>query len=137
MKSFIPSIKVALYLIADEFDLDRVTEMIGVIPTETRTRESFPPQSIAAGVAKSEWSVEIIQENCIAVSTLFEELLMVLKGKEGIIRLVCEDFSIEAGFLVVIHMKDGDSPEVILPREVISFAAAIRAEIGFDIYCYE
>jgi len=137
MKRFIPSIKVALYLIADEFDLDRVTEMIGVIPTETRTRESFPRQSISAGIAKSEWSVEIMQENCIAVSTLFEELLMVLKGKEDIIRRVCEDFCIDTGFLVVIHMKDGDSPEVILPREVISFAAAIRAEIGFDIYCYE
>jgi len=41
------------------------------------------------------------------------------RGKEDIIRRACEDFSIEAGFLIVIHMKDGESLEVILPREVV------------------
>ena len=137
MEEFTPSIKVWFCLDADEVDLGYVTKKLGIIPTETRTRESFPPQSIAAGFAKDVWSFIIKEENCIAVSILFEKLLSVFKGKEGIIKKLCDDLGLEAAFEVVIHMQDGNSPEVVLPREVIAFAAAINAEIGFDLYCYE
>lgn len=137
MSDFIPRIEVTFYIMADEFDLNEVTCRLGVTPTETRTKDSYPHQSIAAGVAHTEWSIDLVEENCIAVSFLFEKLLNVLSGKEKLITQVCDDFNLEAGFVVVIHMKDGDSPEVILPREVVAFAAAINAEIGFDLYCYE
>ena len=137
MNDFIPSIKITLYLSAEEFDLDEVTNRLEITPTETRLKNNFPPQSIAADVARTLWCIDIKEENCIAVSILFEKLLNILDGKSEIIRAVCNDYNLETAFEVVIHMKDGDSPEVILPREVISFASAINAEIGFDLYCYE
>jgi hypothetical protein len=137
MNVIIPSIKVIFCLFADEFDIDDVTRKLGIIPTDTRTRDSFPSQSIAAGVAKTEWCLEIKEENCIAVAILFEKMLEILREKETLINEICDDYNLESSFVVVIHMQDGDSPEVVLPREVISFAAAISAEIGFDLYCYE
>ena len=137
MDDFIPSIKVTFYIVGDEFDFDEVTSRIGVHPTSTRKKAEFPPQSIAAGVAQTIWAMEVKEEHCIAICFLFERLLNVLAPKKNLITSVCEDYNLEASFEVIIHMKDGDSPEVVLPREVIAFAASINAEISFDLYCYE
>ena len=137
MNDFIPSIKVIFCLSANEFNLDEVTCRLGVAPTRTKTRDSFPPQSIAADVAKTMWAIEIKEDNCWGVRVLFREILKILCGKEQLIKRLCDDYNLEVHFEVVIHMKDGDSPEVVLPQEVILFAAAINAEIGFDLYCFE
>lgn len=133
MNDFVPSIKVTFYLSADEFDLDEVTQKIGIIPTIARKKDSFPPTALACTI----WALSIKEERCKAICFLFEELLNMLRPKEKLITDICKDYNIEASFEVVIHMQDGDGPEIVLPREVISFAATINAEIGFDIYCYE
>lgn len=129
----IPSIKISFYITGDNYDLEEATKRIGIVPTMARTKGSLPPNALAYTI----WAINIKEENCIAVSILFERMLSILDGKANIINELCNDYSLATGFEVVIHMKDGDSPEVVLPREVISFAAAINAEIGFDIYCYE
>jgi len=135
--SIIPSIKVSFNLIGEDFDFDVVTTKIGVNPTRTKAKSDCRPQTIAAGFAHSSWSIDIKEENCIAVSHLFRKMLETLNGKSEIIKNICDEYNIEAGFVVVIHMKDGDRPEMVLPREVVSFAGAINAEIGFDIYWYD
>ncbi len=131
--SIVPSIEVIFYLSGDEFNLKEVTKRLDLIPTETRTKDSFPPQGLACTL----WALGIKHYNCNGIYVLFEELIDILENKTEIIRGICKDYSIETSFEVIIHMKDGDSPEVVLPRKIISFAAAINAEIGFDIYCYE
>ena len=133
MDDFVPSIKVTFYLTGDEFSLEKATKMIGVIPTETRTKDDWPP----GGLVCTLWCIEIKEEYCIAISILFERLLDILDGKTKILNNLCKEYNLKTSFEVVIHMKDGDSPEVVLPRKVVSFAAAIDAEIDFDLYCYE
>ena len=59
-----------------------------------------------------------------------------LEAAKKIVRL-CEEFDAEASLEIVIHMQSGDSPEVRLFSAQLLFAAAIGAEIGFDLYCYE
>jgi hypothetical protein len=130
---FIPSINVYFCITANEFDLDEVTRKIGVIPTKTRTKSNFPPQ----GLACTGWVLETGHENCLAVDIQFKKILKMLEGKANIIKTVCGEYNLEASFTVSIHMMHGERPEMVLPREVISFAAAINAEIGFDLYCYE
>jgi len=132
MDDFIPSIKVTFYIMADEFDLEEVTRRLGINPTETRTKDSFPPQ----GLAHTSWSLDVEEKDCCAVAILFEEMLEVLGGKSETIKTLCDDYNLETSFVVVIHMQGEDNPEMFLPREVISFAASINADIGFDLYCY-
>ena len=132
MEEYIPSINVILYITADEFDLDEVTRKIGVVPTSTRTKDSFPPQGLACTI----WALETGRESCIAVAIQFEKLLKLLEGKADVIMNVCDEYSLSAGFEVIIHTECANNPELILPREVVSFAAAINAEIGYDLYCY-
>jgi len=130
---FIPSINVYFYITADEFDLSEVTRKLGVMPTSTRTKDDFPPQ----GLACTEWVLETGREDCIAVSIQFEKMLQMLDGKANVIKNVCNEYNLETGFVVAIHMMHGERPEILLPPEVISFAASINADIGFDLYCYE
>jgi len=125
--------KISFYFAGDLFDLNYVTSRMGITPTETRTKDSFPP----TGLAHTEWSIEFCQEKCKAVSILFKMLIDLLGGKEDIIRSICNEHDIEAGFVIVIHMENANGPEILLPREAVSFAASINAEIGFDLYCYE
>jgi len=137
INSFIPSIGVTLYLTADNVDPDEITRRLGIIPTSTRMRDEFPPQSIAAGVARNLWRIEVREDDCIALSIVSDKLLAIFDGKLEILKTICNDYNLKVSIEVVIHMKDGDSPEVVLHGDIISLAASINAEIGFDIYCYE
>jgi len=137
MTDFVPSSKLIFYISGNDFDLDKVTHMIGISPTETRIKDDFPLQSILAGVAKTEWCIDLKEDHCIAISVLFEKMLEKLKDKETVIREACQNFQLSADFVLIIHTQGADRPEMLLPREAISFAAAINAEIAFDLYYYE
>ena len=137
MNDYVPSIKVTLYMTANEFDFKEVTHRLGVTPTTTKRRDSFPPKSITAGTAKTIWALAVEERNCIAVAILFERMIELLRGKEALICEICNDYGLETRFEVVVHMQGEDAPEMVLHREVVSFAAAINADIGFDLYYYE
>ncbi|MCL2081843.1 MAG: DUF4279 domain-containing protein [Oscillospiraceae bacterium] len=132
-KRIIPSIKITFYLAGKDFDLERATQKIGIIPTRTRTRDSFPLGTLAY----TTWEICVEKKRCAAVSILFEELVDILSGKSEILCELCKEYDLETNFEVVIHMQDGDSPEVVLSRKILFFATSINAEIGFDLYCYE
>ena len=57
-------------------------------------------------------------------------------GKQAIINCICRKIDIIVDFVVVIKMTNENGPEIYLPQNIVSFAASINAEIGFDIYCY-
>lgn len=132
-----PSIKIKFHISADTFEISEVTRKIGVVPTKTRTKESFPIQSIVAGTACTLWTLETETEDCLAVSIVFDNMMSMLNGKSEIIKSVCDDKKLSTSFEVVVRMYNGNNPELVLPREVISFAASIGAEISFDLYCYD
>ena len=121
-----------------ELDLEEVSRRLGVSPTRTRRKADFPPQA----PAQTSWSLEVKEENAFSVGTVLDKLIRRLAGDypleaaKKIVRL-CEEFDAEASLEIVIHMRNGDSPEVRLFSAQLLFAAAIGAEIGFDLYCYE
>lgn len=124
------NIKIEFYFIGDWFDIKDITNAMGIEPSDTREKDSFPPE----GLAHTEWSIGICAKNCNSISEPFTNLLKRLEGKEQTILSLCHKYHIRAGFNVVIHMEDGCGPEIVLIKEIISFAAAVQAEIGFDIY---
>ena len=121
-----------------ELDLEEVSRRLGVSPTRTRRKADFPPQA----PAQTSWSLEVKEENAFSVGAVLDKLIRRLAGdypleaSKKIVRL-CEEFDAEASLEIVIHMRNGDSPEVRLFSAQLLFAAAIGAEIDFDLYCYE
>jgi hypothetical protein len=60
----------------------------------------------------------------------------ILQDKKNIIRELCDDLKLEAYFTVSAHLKCGNSPLSCIPNYILSFIAETKAELGFDIYCY-
>ena len=121
-----------------ELDLEEVSRRLGVTPTRTRRKADFPPQT----PAQTSWSLEVKEENAFSVGAVLDELIRRLAGEnafENVEKLctLCSDLAASPRFEIVIHMQSGDSPEVRLFSAQLLFAAAIGAEIGFDLYCYE
>ena len=133
----VPSINAIFYITSNinEFDFEEVTHRLGVTPTRVRRKADFPAQALA----QTSWSLEVKEENASGVGAVLDKLIHDLAGEalletaKKIVRL-CEDLDAETAFEIVIHMRDGESPEVRLSHEQLLFAAAIRAEIGFDLY---
>lgn len=128
-----PIISVSFCLSADIFDLDYVSETLGLQPTAARTRDSFRIKEIA----HTEWYLEIIKEKCFAISIPFGEVVHLLDNKIGVINKLRKELGLDVIFVIAIKMRSSENPEIVLHPDYVSFAASINAEIGFDLYCYE
>ncbi|MGN9163744.1 DUF4279 domain-containing protein [Tissierellaceae bacterium HCP3S3_D8] len=126
----LPKIRVSFYLSGDMLNTDNVTKRINIIPTETRQKEDFPIKEFGSNY----WLLETKKESCKAVSWQFDKILEKLHEKEEIINQICKEYDAETGFVVTVFMENGDGPELVLTREIISFLASINAEVGFDLY---
>ncbi len=126
----LPKLRIVFFFSGDEFDFDEVTDRVNIVPTQTRRKEDFPIKELGT----NQWSLKTEKESCKAVSLQFEKILEKLRGKEEIINQICRENNIEVGFEVRVFMENGDGPELVLTREIISFLASINAEVGFDLY---
>ncbi|WP_333638464.1 DUF4279 domain-containing protein [Tissierella praeacuta] len=126
----LPKIRVSFYMTGDEFDIEDITRKMNIIPTKTRQKEDFPVKEFA----HTEWVLDTEKESCKVVSWQFEKILERLHDKQEIINQICKEKDIKVGFVVTVFMENGDGPEFVLTKEIISFLASINAEIGFDLY---
>ncbi|MCL2859040.1 MAG: DUF4279 domain-containing protein [Oscillospiraceae bacterium] len=137
---FIPIISVSFCLNnidKKDFNIDEVTNRIGIVPTKTRRKNEFPQSSIEAGIAMTEWVLTIREEKCQDISIPFIKIINSLKDKKDIIKTLCNDLELTPYFTVIIHLKTGNRPLNGIPNDIISFISSINAGIGFDLYCYD
>lgn len=126
----LPQIRVSFFFSGDEFDIEDITKKMNLTSTKTRKKKDFPINEFA----HTEWILDTEKESCKAVSLQFEKLIKLLNGKEIVIKQICNDYNIMAEFLIDIWMENGDKPEIILTKEIISFLASINAEVSFDLF---
>ncbi len=130
MSKKLPRIRVDFYLSGDVFDIEKITKAMGLMPTFTRKKEDCP----VAITALTCWKVSTKDSKCRAVSGKMREMIELLETKEGVINDLCSRYELQTSFTVVVEMKKGDGPELVLNEETIDFLARIRAEVGFDLY---
>jgi len=126
----LPQIRVSFFFSGDVFDIDDVSTRMNIMPTKTREKKDFPIKELA----HTYWSLKTEKESCKAVSLQFEKLMKLLIGKEILIMQICNNYNIDAGFSIDIWMKNGDKPEMVLTKDIITFLASINAEVGFDLF---
>lgn len=126
----LPKIRIDFFFSGDDFHVDDITERLGILPTKIWKEKDFNIKEFA----KTIWMLKTEKDSCKAVSLQFEKVLEKLRGKKEIINQICKENDIKAGFEVKVFMENGDGPELVLTREIISFLASINAEIGFDLY---
>ncbi len=124
-------IKASFCLYGDEFDLKEITKRLDLIPTETRTKDTFPSQ----GFTHTLWALGIKQYNCTVASEPLEKLVNLFENKIEIIKFLCQKHCLEPIITVEIYMNLGDNPEIALMPEISAFAASINSKMKFDIFC--
>src|ERR1035437_8245031 len=129
-----PRIKVIFFLAADSFDIEEVTKIMKIQPMRTRKKKDWPIGTINAGFASDIWEIRTEEEECKAVRWQFEKIMRELFGRTKTINDLRRELNLKTGVVVVIKSKVGDFPEMVLTQEIISFAASINADIGFDMY---
>lgn len=123
-------IEVCFLMSGDEDNIESITEKLNITPTTVRKKASYKIKEFA----NDSWELSTGLEYSKAVSIQFNKIKKILKGKEELINLITKEFNLEVFFVVIIHAVIGDSPEVVLPSEIIKFASYLNAEIDFDIY---
>lgn len=126
----LPQIRVTFFFVGDEFNIDDVTKKMAITPTETWEKKDFRIKDVAYTC----WSLETEKESCRSVSQQFEKIMYLLRGKEIIIKQICNIYNVNVSFEITIYMENGDKPEMVLTKEIISYLASINAEVGFDLY---
>ena len=114
-----------------------------IIPTRSRGLEDWPDTIRSPKIELPEelkpryiWQYDIGYKKCRLVRERFSEMLELLYGKETIINDLKKLYSLRTSFSVGIHAQHDQHnlPELVLTKEIITFAASIEADIGFDMY---
>lgn len=133
----LPLISVGFCMTSDSADLEKISEVLNLVPSGIRRREEWPQPSIEAGVACDTWEIDTEQTTSMCVDAECKKIIEMLKGKENAIDSLCKQYNMKTHVEVVIHMKNTETPAIFLEKETVVFFAMINADIGFDIYGYD
>lgn len=112
---------------------DEITDSLSIKPDSTRSKETFKIKVFA----RNYWEINEHAVNCKALSIQTDKIIQRLQGKEEKLAHLAKKNNLSLGITIVIHANVGDGPEIVLTPKCVQFAAALGAEIGFDMYYYE
>ena len=125
-------VSVSLTLIGDDFDLAYVSNTLNILPTYTRNKDEVLGNGRLFG--HTEWGIGTDYEPSHDIGIQIQRILDTILDKEDTLQTICTECNAQWHILVVIYIVKGKTPIMILPKKLISIAAAIEAQIGFDTY---
>ncbi|WP_214890488.1 DUF4279 domain-containing protein [Exiguobacterium sp. s142] len=121
-------------LLADDFSIEDVTNRLGIIPTETFKRGENSKHSSHPNEYTS-WSLGTGYQPSFDVNEQLQHIIMQLRGKETILDAIYATYDdMQARFIIVIVMEEGQTPALGFDLETIQFVHRIRAEFDIDLY---
>jgi len=129
-----PKVKICLFLVGNDVDLDAITDSIEIVPTIARKQEEWPKASRDAGLARDGWMWETDKVECNAVSVQMDQLQKIFSAKVNVIRALCVRCKLNVSVTIVAEMSSKNEVELVLSKENIAFLSLLNAEVGFDLY---
>ena len=142
MKKNLPQIEASFAVVGKEFSLTQLTEALGILPTETRTRKDWPKAIIENKNLpeefrpRCEWSITKKEDACLEVEVPIQKIISQLRGKGRTLNEFCKKNNLEKSLLIVIHAKKMRLPAIYLSAQTVSYLGKLGVEIGFDMYVY-
>lgn len=130
----IPTIRITFFLSGQGLPFNDITALLGIAPSATRKKETWPSPSIEAGLAEDLWIIDIPHTESWSLSSQFRTLQDILFGKEDTIRALCKQYCLTANIEISAHWECGLHPALVLEQEQIHFLSKINASIGIDPY---
>ncbi|MGE6492707.1 DUF4279 domain-containing protein [Exiguobacterium sp. NPDC077395] len=127
-------VNVYFKLVGDDFSIDEVTRLLDLTPTEFyklgEIREpSKRPSTFTA------WMIGTGYQPSFDVNDQLKQIIKTLNGKELILDQLYQTYeNLQAKFVIVIVIEDGQAPALVIDTDTIQFAHRIRAEFDIDLY---
>lgn len=129
-------------VVGKSFDLDKFTESVGIVPTETRTRDDWP-EAIKSNPSLPEelkprcvWDVSEVMSPCSSAERPLEKIVALFRGKEGVLKALREKHGLDMSVDVAVFGMGSCAPRMRLGPEAMSFFGALGCEVSFDPYLY-
>jgi len=116
---------------AESFDFQRVTDILGFQPSETKKKSEcfYPP------LAASSWFYEIPHRITFWTKTEMEKMQKLIEPHVDELRSFCKEQGISPSFTINVHSANDSHPGIEVTTEFVQFAAKLGADIHFDVAC--
>lgn len=140
--SDLPKIEVSFIISGENFDLEKFSREIGLMPTKIRTMDDWPeaiknnmnlPKELRP---RCVWKISQSESMCRDIEIPLEKIISQLERKEQKIIESCERNDLKKMVEIVIHAETMELPQIVLSLHTMSFLGRLGAEVGFDIYVY-
>ena len=127
------SVGIELVLTGDQFDLDVVTEILGIKPTiQWNKGDGISNRPIVR--KDTTWSYSIGLQNSFDIEEQSKQFLSVFKDKLDQLKLLKRELYTDCLILYTVKVFNLETPIMSLSSDMINFASAINARIDFDLY---
>ncbi len=138
----LPYIEVSFVVDGKNFELEKLTEELGILPTEVRGLNDWPdavknnPNLPLELQARCEWSISQEEYLCKQIEIPIRKIIAQIKGKEQKLNDFCKKNNLSKALCITIHAKTMCLPEMYLPPCIVSYWGNLDVAIGFDVYTY-
>ena len=131
-----PRTTTRLYISGDSLDLEEITVLLGVTPTDIHRKEDARAVIKEMDLAADTWGYTIPRAECTSVSERIGALEAVFGDRTGQISAVRERYAANVSVELSLHAVIGDEPDLTLTRGDLAFLGSMGAEFGIDPYPY-
>jgi len=124
-------VEFAIY--GDNFDSNKITEMLNVPPTDTHIKGD-PSKYKYHSYKETLWEYATGYKESSDMNDQIKEICDVFKDKTNTLNKIRNEYAVEIVVCIVIEIENGESPGMRLKPWFIDFSHEIHADIQFDIY---
>lgn len=127
------NIKLSLRFIGENFDIQEITNMLNVYPSETWNKGDF----IRKSQKKRQYTAWIYSTDVIEtldINKLITNFKDLFYPKDNIIIALKEKFNLDISIDFVVIIENEEPPAIYFLQDFIEFAAKIGATFDIDIY---
>jgi len=119
----------------DQFDLNKVTEKLGINPSETRVTGVIPEGKKRPSIETS-WSISTDKEDSYDVDVQTKKVLLLITEKVEELCEIKEKMNVSFILSLIVEVENGEKPALHFTSDTISFLGKIGAETDIDLYIY-
>ena len=119
------------FMEGEKLNSEKATDAIGLHPTQTKRIEDYPYKEYAS----NSWTYEIEIIETLDIDDLAVLLMKTLEPHKQRIIDFCAQYDLKTYIKFVIESPDDSWPVMALSRDFIQFAAELKAEVQFGLYC--
>lgn len=127
-----PQIRALFWILAEEFDLDQVTKMMGILPTRQAFRKEIYCEDGQAH--ETYWELQTEKMDSWDVNDCLQILEQQLFPLKSTIQEINRQYGTATKVLICIDISDGDFPAMQLEHATLQFISDVQGTCEFDIF---